>query len=188
MHDLTAHDPGGKVKTPIPGDMTAGAIFGGDRNQYRYTLHRTWGDGLPSSTVMFLLMNPSTADHLHNDSTVKRCISFAKQWGGTKIFVGNVAAYRSTDQSALMAVDDPFGPDNDMWIREMAMRSVMVLVGFGMPKDKRLLIKGHEVIKSLKTYNKNVRVFGWTNPDRETGLAGPKHPLYIPADTETFLI
>jgi len=179
---LDVHDPGGKVRTRISPDMTAGAVFGGKHDEYRYTLHRTWGSDHPAETVMFIMMNPSTADHLVNDSTIKRCISFAQRWGYKKLLVGNVAAYRATSQADLSKVEDPFGPDNEMWIREMAMRSYLVVVGFGMPKDRRLLLKGHEILAKVKTFNKNVRVFGWTNPDKETGLRGAKHPLYIPGD------
>jgi hypothetical protein len=53
------HDPGGKVSIPLPPHVQGSSVFGGLANEYRYRLTRTWGKG---SRVMFVMMNPSTAD------------------------------------------------------------------------------------------------------------------------------
>ena len=46
--------------------------------QYRYALWRKWADG---PQVLFVMLNPSTADESVDDPTIRRCISFAKAWG-----------------------------------------------------------------------------------------------------------
>ena len=47
--------------------------------KYRYTLWRTWDNSKPK--VMFLGLNPSTADEVNNDPTVTRCINYSKSSG-----------------------------------------------------------------------------------------------------------
>lgn len=61
--------------------MIEPAIFSQSR-QYRYTLYRCWGEiSRDHGTVMFIGLNPSTADETKDDPTVRRCIGFAKSWG-----------------------------------------------------------------------------------------------------------
>lgn len=61
---------------------------------HRYTLHRNWiGNG---SIVNFLMLNPSTADDILDDQTIRKCCGFAKRWGFGGIVVTNLFAYRAT--------------------------------------------------------------------------------------------
>ncbi|PHM62792.1 DUF1643 domain-containing protein [Xenorhabdus ishibashii] len=41
---------------------------------YRYDLWRVWDESKPN--VMFIGLNPSTADHEINDNTITRCSTF----------------------------------------------------------------------------------------------------------------
>ena len=74
--------------------VPAGAVFSDDM-VYRYRLWRTWDPDLP--TCLFIMLNPSTADHEQNDPTIRRCLDFAKQWGYGQLLVGNLFALRATD-------------------------------------------------------------------------------------------
>ena len=58
--------------------IESNATFDKDR-VYRFALWRFWDDGLPK--IMFVGLNPSTADENKNDPTVRRCIGFAERWG-----------------------------------------------------------------------------------------------------------
>lgn len=58
--------------------MKSEAILSVDR-KYRYVLTRTWDETLPN--IMFVGLNPSTADETTDDPTIRRCINFAKSWG-----------------------------------------------------------------------------------------------------------
>ena len=53
--------------------------------RYRYTLWREWTLPIeqwdPSRYAVFIGLNPSTADELVNDPTIRRCIDFANRWG-----------------------------------------------------------------------------------------------------------
>jgi len=63
--------------------MQGSAIFSPCR-EYRYSLWRKWG-GLFAPDykgyVMFIGLNPSTADENRDDPTIRRCIAFTKAWG-----------------------------------------------------------------------------------------------------------
>lgn len=46
---------------------------------YRYRLWRIWDDDL--APTAFVMLNPSTADAMQDDPTIRRCMSFARSWG-----------------------------------------------------------------------------------------------------------
>jgi hypothetical protein len=87
----------------------SGAEFS-ECQQYRYTLWRTWDS--QADRVMFIGLNPSTADETEDDPTIRRCIRFAKDWGYGGILMMNAYAYRSTAPRGLKQVTDPIGPRN----------------------------------------------------------------------------
>jgi hypothetical protein len=55
--------------------MKKGAVISKDE-KYRYALWRVWDDSKP--VVMFVCLNPSSADAEVDDYTVRRCIAFSK--------------------------------------------------------------------------------------------------------------
>lgn len=55
--------------------MLKNAILSVDR-KYRYILSRTWDETKP--TVVFIGLNPSTADEETDDPTIRKCINYAK--------------------------------------------------------------------------------------------------------------
>ena len=64
-----------------------------DCGKYRYELHREWD--ISKGKVLFIMLNPSTADGLNNDLTTIRCINFAKKWGYGGIMIGNIYPFRA---------------------------------------------------------------------------------------------
>ena len=72
-----------------------------DCGLYRYELHRTWDFDKPK--VLFIMLNPSTADAIHNDATTIRCINYAKRWGFGSMMIGNIYPYRTKSPRELMA-------------------------------------------------------------------------------------
>jgi hypothetical protein len=81
---------------------------------YRYSLFRVWNPKFPS--VMFVGLNPSTADEQEDDPTVRRCVGFARKWNFGGLILVNLFAYRSTDPAGLLEAEDPVGPGNDKHI------------------------------------------------------------------------
>ena len=68
------------------------AVFSEDR-KYRYTLVREFG--ADDGTVLFILLNPSSADETKNDPTVRRCMGYTKHWGYRRLIVANIFAQAS---------------------------------------------------------------------------------------------
>ena len=54
---------------------------------HRYFLRRELRVDLDAQhrRIVFVMLNPSTADHTNNDPTVTRCINFATGWGYTEL-------------------------------------------------------------------------------------------------------
>ena len=142
---------------------------------YRYTLSR---DLYPpdqiilNRVVTFICLNPSTATATENDPTVRRCINFAIEWGGSKLYVLNIFAFRGTIPKVLYQVKDPVGPDNDDYIKRVTDKSDIVVAAWGNHGDYRG--RGAAVREMLVG---PVCCLGVTHSGQ------PKHPLYLRADT-----
>jgi hypothetical protein len=119
-------------KRPPPPDPTvpfdfepvAGARISED-GQYRYVLWRRLKP--KGKTVLFIGLNPSTADAEADDPTVRAMMSFARRWNCGLLIIGNLMAYRATDPKKLRGVTDPVGPENAMHLLKMhAMADICV--------------------------------------------------------------
>ena len=110
------------------GHVGSGAEFS-SCGRYRYTLWRTWDAGAPP--VMFVMLNPSTADAAQNDPTIRRCIGFARDWGYGGVRVGNLFAWRTPYPRALRSAPEPVGRDNDGALRELADGAALVIAAWG---------------------------------------------------------
>lgn len=96
---------------------------------YRYNLTRTvQAQGVRASIIM---VNPSTADAIENDQTIKKCIGFSERNGWREFTVVNKFAFRATDVRELHDADDPIGPFNDAFILAALMSSDVTLVAWG---------------------------------------------------------
>ena len=168
------HDPGGRVSLKIADDGSA--VFGGENDCYRYSLTRTWNSS--KQTVLVVMMNPSTASASADDPTVAKITRMAKRWHNEaygRLLVGNTFAYRVTDQSRLLEVADPIGPENNEWLMYMAGSASLVVLAYGTPKHKELRERGIEVAKLLKPFQPHFLKLSKNNI--------PYHPLYLPEST-----
>lgn len=84
---------------------------------YRYYLGRHWGDDIGDPTLAFIMLNPSTADGIEDDPTIRKCVGFARRLGYVGIVVHNLYAYRATDPAdlrrALRSGVDVVGPETN---------------------------------------------------------------------------
>jgi len=62
----------------IPRDEVQRAAVLSRDGLYRYALRRVWDPARPA--VLFIGLNPSTADHRIDDPTIRRCVRFARDW------------------------------------------------------------------------------------------------------------
>jgi hypothetical protein len=139
--------------------------------QYRYTLRRSLGL-IGMRQVLWVMLNPSTADATQDDNTIRRCKTFSQAWGFAEMVVVNLYAYRSTEPERLWDVADPVGPDNDDYIRELAKRSDLTLCAWGQPGPDRG--RAHHVRGLIEG------VSGAPSFLRQNKDGSPGHPLYLP--------
>src|SRR5690554_6900188 len=100
-----------------------------DQATYRYTLTRSdYGDApwlsMHEPRLLWIMLNPSTADETADDPTIRRVKAFTRRLGYSGLTVVNLYAMRSTDPRGLWAAADPIGPDNDRAIAEEAFTAV----------------------------------------------------------------
>jgi hypothetical protein len=85
--------------------MKRGAVIS-PCGRYRYLLTREWGNGLhegpgPTMFLLFVMLNPSTADADTDDPTIRKCIGFAQRLGYGGLQVVNLFPFRATDPGEL---------------------------------------------------------------------------------------
>ena len=178
------------------GTDRSGALFS-DCGRYRYRLWRVWDRSAPR--VLFVLLNPSTADEINNDPTIERCqrrvvlwnsrLPKYKKFGAVELINGS--AYRSTKPSELFVlekksngdVDAVIGPDNGDSIHRAVHATIasrgLIICGWG--RHLAELSSGrytlHDVLlESLQQFDYPLGAFKLN----EDGT--PKHPLYIGYD------
>jgi hypothetical protein len=160
---------------------TSSALISSD-GLYRYTLHRSlvpptefWKPVL--KPLLFIGINPSTADAARNDNTVRKLLEFAPRWFCTSVTVVNLFAYRTAYPKELWAAQaagvDIVGPDNDHHIKTLlaSHRDGIILAGWG--ADKKARARAAVVCEMLPVGTQCLEL----NQDES-----PKHPLYVRYD------
>jgi hypothetical protein len=97
--------------------------------RYRYALWREWDASKPR--VLFIGLNPATADAEQDDNTMRRCQHYARAWGFGSMVVGNLFAYRTTWPRELKKAADPVGPYNDRWLRRLVREADLTVAMWG---------------------------------------------------------
>lgn len=148
------------------------AAFSPDR-QFRYRLDITWDSTRPTMTTICL--NPSTADHLQDDPTIRRGKAFARSFGCGTYRMLNVFAFRSTDYTAIFRQPDPIGEDNTLEYLRFWCDGTLAVAAWGAHITERNwwrhYYRGHDVADAI--------------PElmclKRTKSGHPQHPLYLPA-------
>lgn len=143
--------------------------------KYRYRLERIWDKSKPK--VLFIMLNPSTADAMNDDATIRRCVNYAKEWGYGGVLVGNLFAYRATKPKELLTAENPIGDENLKFIDQMFKEAAAVICAWG---NSGIVDK---LGKKLGPDYKPLK--GWIGFLYYLELAKngtPKHPLYLKKD------
>lgn len=137
--------------------------------EYRYWLSREFSK--VDKTLLWIMLNPSTADHTVDDPTIRRCCSFASQWGYGSIIVANLYALRSPSPKDLWAHEDPVGEHNNEYLKECMSHSFVTVCAWGNNARQDRVDEFKELAGDTPLY-----CLGTT----QSGM--PKHPLYIKSD------
>jgi hypothetical protein len=145
-----------------------------DCGLYRYWLSRDVQTRGFAGVLTYIMLNPSTADATKDDATIRRCTGFALRNDFERFRVVNLFAYRATDPKDLKKARDPIGPDNMKWIKELCESSDQVVCAWGAHGTYGR--QNEKVVNLLSDIN--LYALGFTKHEQ------PKHPLYVPKETE----
>lgn len=148
------------------------AVISADQN-YRYRLTRTLDKGVGS--VVFIMLNPSTADADIDDPTIRRCLGFAEAWGYAEVVVVNLFSWRATQPSALQLVSDPVGEETAHHLAAAAAEAGLIVCAWG--AHGGFMARSLHVRQLLAQAGHAVHHLGLTQAGE------PRHPLYLKGDT-----
>ena len=144
-----------------------------DCGKYRYLLRRTWEHAKPR--LLYVMLNPSTADARQDDATIRSCVRLASGLGYGSIEVVNVFAWRATKPDELLTASDPCGPMNEYTVQAAIARCDVVVCAWGAwpPADQASIY----LRNAIHARRPAAYCFG------KTKAGAPKHPLYIKSGT-----
>jgi len=149
----------------------SGAVFD-QKRAYRFILWRFWSD---APRVLFVGLNPSTADEYGDDHTVRRCLDFAGKWGYGGLYFCNLFSYVTKSPEVLSGTEAIHAAN----IPAITMATQLVVLTVAAWGD------GIEVVKNGKTIAEHIKkiiapalCFGLTQK------GNPKHPLYLNSEQE----
>lgn len=163
---------------PFERALRNSAVFSDDR-KYRYSLWRTFNSNedlfgnkvREPKYLMFIGLNPSTANENSDDPTIRRVVRFATDWGYDGVYMMNLFAWVTAYPKELKKCADPLGENND-WLKIISGSCDDVIFAWGNFKEAEQRAKEvMAMFPSAKCLGKN-----------KNGT--PKHPLYIAANTQ----
>lgn len=150
--------------------MTSGAHIS-ECGRYRLTLWREWEE--TPEKVLWVMLNPSTADADVDDATIRKCIGFSKLWGLGGLTVVNLFAWRATDPRSLRTIGEAWaiGQHNDNIIAREAESHDLIVAAWGTWAERVAPGRAAKVLDLLGPETMCLR---------KTKQGQPSHPLYIP--------
>ena len=147
----------------------SGAHFS-DCRKYRYALWRIWDTSKPF--VMFIGLNPSTANETEADPTIKSVMRIAKHNGYGGVYMMNCFAYVSTNPADLRFENNQ--DMNDFCLNVVANLCKGIVFSWG----------NFEIVKTTGRFSEIIRMFGeGAMALKQNKNGSPKHPLYCKSDT-----
>jgi hypothetical protein len=142
--------------------------------RYRYSLHHRWAELFDERAIVWVGLNPSTADESALDPTLRRIRGFSTSWGFTAFIMLNLFAFRATDPRDMLAAEDPVGPENDRVLLETAQRCGTIVAAWGahgdhLGRDQAVC----RLLDGLTLYCLGI-----------TASGAPRHPLYVRGDQQ----
>lgn len=153
--------------------MIKSAVVSSD-GVYRYRLRRIWDT--KKEHVLFVGLNPSTADANVDDPTIRKCVGFAKRLGYGGLSMVNLFAYRATSPKDMMRSIDPVGPLNRFYLDVECALSFRIVAAWG-------TLGGYKDADSsfISLTSDPIYCLGLTKEGY------PRHPLYVKYETEPII-
>jgi hypothetical protein len=142
-------------------------------HRYRWWLERQWDP--QRATLIFIGLNPSRADGLRQDPTLRRLVGFARGWGFGSLEVLNLFAWITASPALLRRSEDPVGATNDDWIRARLRARPAPVVWLGWGNQGSWRGRNRQVLALLENGRVSLACLGHTRAGH------PRHPLYCAA-------
>jgi hypothetical protein len=140
---------------------------------YRYRLSRHLGGSLPP--LVFVMLNPSTADAIVPDPTWTRCLGFGRRFDRESVIAVNLFPFRTpypeTLRDAQKAGVDIIGPRGNQPLTDIAGT---IVCAWGPPKWPFVRERARDVASLLTRSGHTLFCLG-TAKD-----GSPRHPLMMP--------
>ena len=125
--------------------------------------------------LLFIMLNPGTADESHNDPTIRRCIGFAERWKFGIMEVANLFAFRTSYVTELRCADEPVGSVTTNGLESIDdSRQCGISGGENQAHTREGRVSVRRMVLQMGTCPYHLGL-------NKTGE--PKHPLYLPAST-----
>ena len=147
-----------------------------DGHKHRLLLTRSWRDNRPN--VVIIGLNPSTANGVTDDNTIKRIIGIADYNGYGSFHMLNLFTLVSSKPSDLLKYP-PLHPDTDKWVGIAKHSSNDVIFMWG-DIVRQLKSVGERRVQDILHIFKNHRQFVFAL----TVKGYPWHPLLLPKKTK----
>lgn len=134
--------------------------------RHRLLLSRIWDFSKP--LVMFIGLNPSTANATADDPTIRRVKSFAKAWGYGGVYMMNLFTFISTDPKQLDIKNGNHETANDL-LKAFGSECKMIVFAWG-----NFNVHGRD--------NEIKQMFPDAFALQVNKNGSPKHPLYVAGD------
>lgn len=151
---------------------------------HRWRLWRTI-DPQKLRSIMWVMLNPSTADAVDDDPTTRKVRHYSTREGFGRFEIVNLCAYRSRDPAAMFALfkrfpDEAVGHLNTEHLRGAAARADAIVYAWGALVTRELAQHAREVRALIAKLRPDVAplCLGYTR-----GTGDPRHPLMMRNDT-----
>lgn len=140
------------------------------------------------SRVLFIGVNPSTADATFNDPTIRRMMGFAARWGFWNMTVANLFTFRSPSPQDLAGAycgpwHDEYLERDYQWLKTLAGEAHMIVPCWGrIGKIPRYLRHQRDAALNVLKSCQGETLICHLGP--LVGGTEPAHPLFLPYETE----
>ena len=132
----------------------------------RYFLKREWDNS--KGLLLYIMLNPSVADEIKDDPTIRRLINFTKKFDYGGFLVGNIFT-KITPNPKDIDRSKGISDKNFEELFKLINKVDHIVYAWGNTVEEPKLLK--ELVLSPKCFGKNLN-------------GTPKHPLYIPKNSK----
>lgn len=144
--------------------------FSPDR-KHRYSLVHRWNPLFGDRLILWIGLNPSTADESQLDPTLTRIRSFSQREGFDGFWMANLFGLRTPYPKEMTAAPDPVGPGNNAALLEAADRCERIVAAWGVCGEFQA--RADAVVRLFA--GRELWCLGTTQDGH------PRHPLYVAA-------